>query len=603
MKTLIRQFRMLSTFRSVWMTFVLLFVSVMAPTLTVIWLVKRASENEQLALQQVLVSSRLREATLLRNQVTLLTGEWHGDIQNLLIEKDLQDSLPALLSAGLGEALVFAEDAHPTPEGDSWPYREHLDEIRFLSQSFGKEAAIEQIRSDVGDPAIQHNVMPDGSLLHPYLLLLGIEYGKDAGVDVSDLEDHLVRILTYEREERMPASQRRFLLNQMVDGDDGERLAPFSRAAQLAYYWKRQGNGSAYDRLGKGFRTRDDLVYLSFPDRDVVWLMRFDTFEQRLLDTISDAARGDRVSIRLLKPGMIVKEDPANFDVLDMGAPMEGWRLMIGNPGLAEIGSGADRHIEIYVWVGALAILISVALVFLSMGMVRRQVAMAQFKNDLVATVSHELKTPVTSIRLLVETLLDDPKADKEKVKDYLQLISNENHRLGHLVQRFLTFSRMERNENYFDFQPTPVPDVVYEVEQVFRERFPVGDFELNVECACDKASMSLDREAMVSAIGNLMENAYKYSNRDKKIVLRCYQLKHEMAFEVEDNGVGIPKHERARIFKKFYQPDRRLNKHKGGVGLGLSIVSLVVRAHKGKVEVESEPGKGSCFRILIPHA
>ena len=585
------------------MTFVLLFISVMAPTITVIWLVKRASDNEQLALQQILASSRLREATLLRNQVTLMTNEWRGMIQNLLINNGIRQALPALLSEGLGEALVLKDDSPPAPEEDIWSYKEHLDEIRFLAQSFGPEAAIEQIRSDIGDPAIREKVMPDGSLLHPFLLLMGIEYGRESDVDVSDLEDRLVQILTYEREEPMPASQRRFLLGQMLPLDPEGRLVLFSLAAQLTYRWEKRGDAGVFERPGQGFRIEDDLVYLSFPEQRAVWLMRFDSFEQRLLEALSDVARGDRVSVKLLKPGMVVKEDPANFDILDMGSPMEGWRLMIGNPDLSEIGSGADRHIEIYMWVGALAILISVALVFLSMGMVRRQVAMAQFKNDLVATVSHELKTPVTSIRLLVETLLDDPKADKEKVKDYLELISNENHRLGHLVQRFLTFSRMERNENYFDFQPTSASEIVEEVGQVFRERFPAGDFELNVECDCDKVIMSLDREAMVSAIGNLMENAYKYSDRDKRMNLRCYRQKHEIVFEVEDYGVGIPKHERTRIFKKFYQPDRRLNKHKGGVGLGLSIVSLVVRAHKGKIEVDSEPGKGSCFRILIPHA
>ena len=587
------------------MTFALLFIAVMAPTLTVIWLVGRASDNEQLALQQVLASSRLREATLLRNQVSLITDEWRDSIENLLKTNRSEVALPKLISEGLGDAFVFEDEAIPSPtESDFQPLREHLVEIRYLAQSLGKEAAIEQIRSCARDRTTGDIYMPDGSLLRPYLLLLGIEYGVEAGVDVSDISERLVRILTFENVEKMPAAQRRFLYTKLLRmGIAPEKINRFDLASRLAYRWKKSIGTAVVSNPGKGFLVNDNLVYLSFPEYHTIWLMQFDAFEKRLLGALSNIALGEKVSVELLRPGRVVKEDPMTYDTLDMGYPMEGWRLKIGNPGLSEIGSGASQHIVLYMWVGALAILLSVVLIFLSMGMVRRQVAKAQFKNDLVATVSHELKTPVTSIRLLVETLLNDPNPRQEKLRDYLDLISNENHRLGHLVQRFLTFSRMERDENYFDFVSVPIGEILDEVEQAFRERFPSGGYKLTVDSECRSFSITADREALSSALGNLLENAYKYSDRDKQIVLRCFREGHNTVFEVEDNGVGIPKHERNRIFRKFYQPDRRLNKHKGGVGLGLSIVSLVVRAHKGNIQVESESGKGSCFRIIIPHA
>ena len=109
------------------------------------------------------------------------------------------------------------------------------------------------------------------------------------------------------------------------------------------------------------------------------------------------------------------------------------------------------------------------------------------------------------------------------------------------------------------------------------------------------------DSDSLASALLNLLDNAHKYSEEIKRIVLRAYARDEEVIFEVEDNGIGIPPREQRKIFDRYYQVDQRLTRGTGGCGLGLSIVQFIVRAHRGQVHVRSEPGRGSIFAITIP--
>jgi signal transduction histidine kinase len=222
----------------------------------------------------------------------------------------------------------------------------------------------------------------------------------------------------------------------------------------------------------------------------------------------------------------------------------------------------------------------------------------AGVKADLVATVSHELRTPLSSMRLLVDTLLEQPEPDPVQTREYLEMISRENARLSHLIEQFLTFSRMERKKHVFDFADARPEEIARSAVEAMRERLEGCDFQQ--EIATDLPAIRADAPSLVTALVNLLDNAWKYSPGQKRIRLRLAAGDGRVRFAVQDHGIGIPPREARKIFRKFYQADRTLSRQAGGVGLGLSIVRLVVEAHNGSVEVDSRPGQGSTFTISV---
>ena len=145
-------------------------------------------------------------------------------------------------------------------------------------------------------------------------------------------------------------------------------------------------------------------------------------------------------------------------------------------------------------------------------------------------------------------------------------------------------------------FAPTDPHRVIQSAAVAMRERVPVA-----VESDPDLPSLYADEDALVTVLLNLLDNAYKYTPTEKRIALRAYRDGASMVFSVEDNGIGIPPREQKRIFRKFYQIDQRLARETGGVGLGLSIVDYIVRAHGGSVRVQSRAGAGSTFLVSLP--
>jgi signal transduction histidine kinase len=244
----------------------------------------------------------------------------------------------------------------------------------------------------------------------------------------------------------------------------------------------------------------------------------------------------------------------------------------------------------------------AIALVgLLTAGSLRRQARLARLKTDLVATVSHELKTPLASMRLLLETLLEDGFGNQKAAREYIVMISHENQRLCRLIDNFLTFSRIERNRRTFDFAETTAEEVIAPAMAAMQERLRATRSKVDVAVSPDLPPVWADRDALVTVVLNLLDNAYKYTPAKKEISVRASCECGHLVFAVKDNGIGIAPREQKRIFRKFYQVDRRLARESGGCGLGLTIVDFVVRAHGGSVQVKSALGAGSTFRVLLP--
>ncbi len=238
--------------------------------------------------------------------------------------------------------------------------------------------------------------------------------------------------------------------------------------------------------------------------------------------------------------------------------------------------------------------------VILVLVFIRREASLSELQADFVSKVSHELRTPLTAIRLFSETLersKDDPKTQEECVK----MLSSETERLSRHIERLLDWGRMEAGRKTFEMKATRVEDIVKDATDAFS---PLRtDSELVFEAQVDDGlpDLAVDRDAIVDALVNLLSNARKYGGTPPIVSLRAYQDgKGNIALEVSDNGAGIPRGEHRRIFDKFYRIDDRLSRKREGSGLGLAIVKHIVRAHKGRVVVESTSGKGSTFRILL---
>lgn len=267
--------------------------------------------------------------------------------------------------------------------------------------------------------------------------------------------------------------------------------------------------------------------------------------------------------------------------------------------------AAARRQQMVYFWTFALVIGSMVAVSGLLARLILHQARLNKLKNDFLATVTHELKTPLSSMRVLVDTLLGNRVADVQQSREYLELVSKENGRLSCLIDNFLTFSRMERNKQAFEITQTSPADIAKAAAEAVRTKFDQTNckFTLTIDesAAGGLLAVSADKDALVTVLVNLLDNACKYSYDDKQIEMKVFAGNGSVCFSVKDNGIGMSRRVVKKIFNKFYQADDSLSRRAGGCGLGLSIVKFIVDAHKGSITVESEPGKGSTFTIKIP--
>ena len=232
---------------------------------------------------------------------------------------------------------------------------------------------------------------------------------------------------------------------------------------------------------------------------------------------------------------------------------------------------------------------------------VNKQVALARLKSDFVSNVSHELRTPLALIRLYAETLELGRISTQEKKLEYYGIIRKESERLSALINNILDFSRIEAGAKEYDFRETDIGELVRNTLDSYRYQIEQQGFALEEQIDPSIPPVRIDREAIARALVNLVNNALKYSDRDKFLGVKLYRANSDLKLEVVDRGIGIDRNEQARIFEKFYRTCDPLVHNTKGSGLGLSLVQHIMHAHGGHVEVESAPGRGSKFIMTLP--
>jgi two-component system phosphate regulon sensor histidine kinase PhoR len=229
----------------------------------------------------------------------------------------------------------------------------------------------------------------------------------------------------------------------------------------------------------------------------------------------------------------------------------------------------------------------------------RREARAADLRSAFVARVSHELRTPITSIRMLAETLSLGRIAGPERQREYLDTIVRESQRLSEMVENVLEFSRTEAaaTRSLETVELTPLVDSAL---AQLRPALDHGGFSLAVDCRASSASVRADSEALRQAIANLVTNAMKYSGESRQIEVRVIRAGSEARVEVADWGIGVPAQFRTRIFERFFRVPHA-DDSAGGVGLGLSLVAEIMRAHGGRAEVHDNTPRGSVFSLVLP--
>jgi len=265
----------------------------------------------------------------------------------------------------------------------------------------------------------------------------------------------------------------------------------------------------------------------------------------------------------------------------------------------AILGQFAQRRRLLMMGLTMLALLV-IAASYLIGRAVSRELAAARLQSDFVSAVSHEFRTPLTSMRQFTEMLVEDESLPAEKRRLFYGAQDRATRRLSRLVESLLDFGRMEAGARPYRLEQLDAGRMVKATVEEFKQE--TNPANLAIECAApDEGPMvKADREALAQALWNLLDNAVKYSG-DRAVVQVEVEAGNPVAIRVRDRGFGIPPSERKRIFRKFVRGSSAKASGVKGTGIGLAMVKHIVDAHGGKVIVESEPGKGSTFTILLP--
>jgi signal transduction histidine kinase len=263
----------------------------------------------------------------------------------------------------------------------------------------------------------------------------------------------------------------------------------------------------------------------------------------------------------------------------------------------------APPGLPLAIWISGLALVLGIAVFggYLLLRDVNRDVRMTEVRSQFVASVSHELKTPLTAIRMFAETLAMGRSRDERTKAEYLETIVNESERLARLVDNVLDFSKIEQGKKIYRLRPTRLDEVANSAVRAMQFPLAQQGFQLHLSVAEDMPELQADPDAIQQAILNLLTNAMKYSGDARAIDLRLCARNGDAVIEVTDHGLGLAPEEQKRIFEKFYRAPSHESRLIAGTGLGLTLVAHIVQGHGGRVEVESAIGEGSTFCVFIP--
>jgi two-component system phosphate regulon sensor histidine kinase PhoR len=361
---------------------------------------------------------------------------------------------------------------------------------------------------------------------------------------------------------------------------DGESL--------LVSYWQRQHDGRRY--LVVAWHNLPTLVHDVMP---------------RLY---RDIDRGPSRMNVVDEEGRLVYGPPLKGGEFTVGRPfpttLYNWRLQMALASAEQLGPDAAQQRVMEAGIVGFAALVAIAgLVIVVMASVKER-RLAALKSDFVANVSHELKTPLSLVRMFGEMLLSGRVASDDKRRQYLGIIVAETERLTALIENVLDFAKVERGKAAYEFAPGLLGDVVARAVEVYRYRAEREGVEVSLRAEAPLPPASIDARAVELAVINLLDNALKYAKDGGRVDVDVARAGRFIDVRVSDLGPGIQAEEQGRIFERFVRGRHAAETRARGSGIGLSLVKHIAESHGGRVSVESpiaEGGRGSAFTISIP--
>lgn len=275
------------------------------------------------------------------------------------------------------------------------------------------------------------------------------------------------------------------------------------------------------------------------------------------------------------------------------------WTLELAPRASASLAAHAERRDRINLLLVLASLAVSVIGLGLLLAVVRRERALSALRSDFVTTVTHELKTPLSLIRMYSEMMTLDRPGAAAKRAEYARILARETDKLGRLIDNVLDLSRLEQGRSLLEMRETDLAEVIQETVDEQRERPDRAACALSLSLPPGEVLTRADPDAIRLALLNLLDNAAKYGASSVQVTLRLEPRALEI--EVADDGPGIPAEERARLFERFFRGKRALRSRERGSGIGLSLVQLVAEAHRGYVTVSERPGGGTRFSLHLP--
>jgi signal transduction histidine kinase len=329
--------------------------------------------------------------------------------------------------------------------------------------------------------------------------------------------------------------------------------------------------------------------------------VNLDTLKNRILSSVIKSHTEFELDLDITSRQQIAKMDVTPFNMAKELSPLvPSWRISIRPKSLEII----NNYISTKRWVYSIALTFLIAGMFFGIILVLRDMSrerrIAQLGSDFVSNVTHELKTPLTSIRMFAETMHLGRIKKKNEQQEYLSIIVNETERLTRLINNVLDFSKIEKNKKEYHFEFIDLSDVVQSAVNSMEYWMNEQGFKIESEIK-PNVKTKADGDAIEQAVLNLLSNAMKYSFERKEINLRLWTENQSINIQVEDKGIGIPESRQNHIFNKYYRAHVGHEQDKGGAGLGLTVLKHIVDAHRGKIELESKVNQGSTFTISLP--
>jgi two-component system, OmpR family, phosphate regulon sensor histidine kinase PhoR len=548
-----------------WPMLVLLVLVVAVAVGCVLWFMREAMQNERMAVRQTLAEAYRSQLALVQARVL---EQWNQRLGQLGYGRPAAIQFERCVRNGLADSVIcLDEQGRP-----AYPRLTSAD-----------AAGPRDIEANTELLKLESPALP---MSPPYIQLMG---------------ELRFRVSNYSGA-GMPSAQRRFIMHELQRLDPKWEFPTLAAEELAARYLDAGLADSAREPILRPTELHGVWSVASTLEPRILALFTTAGLRRRLEDAIRDSISSLPRGVRIIvsAPGEDAMSD-STIATMSIGPDLPGWRLSLSLDNDTVFDTEAERRVVRYLVIGSGVIAAMLVLaVFMARGF-GRQVQLARLKNDLVANVSHELKTPLTAMRALVDTLLDTERFDEKTTREYLKLLARENARLSRLIDNFLTFSRLERNKFKFEFARVSPQRIVEGALAAMGERARAPGCTVETHVADGIPDINGDADALTTALLNLLDNAWKYSGDNKHIVVRAEARDGQIDFAVEDNGIGLSPQEQRRVFQRFYQSDQRLARTVGGCGLGLSIVQSIMEAHHGSVRVESEVGRGSTFIMQIP--